>query len=100
MEFDVVVLLEALMLVLFGASWPFNIYKAYKGKTTLGKSIQFDFIVIIGYVLGIIAKLIILDRTGSLQYSFWFYLLDITLVTIDICIYFRNLKIDKKEGRL
>lgn len=100
MEFDIVVLLEALMLVLFGASWPFYIYKAYKGETTLGKSIQFDFIVITGYVLGIIAKLIILNRTGSLQYSFWFYLIDIALVSADVFIFFRNLKIDKAKGRI
>ena len=49
---------------------------------------------------GITAKIILFKRTGELQASFWFYLADILLVSTDIVLYFRNLKIDKKMGRI
>lgn len=94
------VLFEAIMLVGFGCSWPFNIAKSIKSKTTLGKSLYFEIIVVISYLFGVAAKLIIFRETGVLQYSFWFYILDITLVMTDICLYIRNRKIDKKMGRI
>ena len=97
---DAAVLCETIMLILFGFSWPFNIAKSLKSKTTLGKSLVFEVIVIVGYLFGVAAKLIIYSNTGVLQYSFWFYLLDIALVSTDIVLYFRNLKLDKQAGRL
>ena len=97
---DAVVLLESLMLIIFGCSWPANIYKSIKSRTTLGKSLLFEIMIVIGYCCGVAAKLIIFKRTGELQYSFWFYILDIALVSTDICLYFRNLRIDKKMGRI
>lgn len=97
---DLAVLFETIMLVSFGFSWPFNIAKSLKSKTTLGKSVAFEIIVVIGYLFGIAAKIIIFNRTGVLQYSFWFYILDILLVSTDIVLYCRNYKIDKKMGRI
>ena len=97
---DVAVLCETIMLITFGCSWPFNIAKSLKSKTTLGKSVYFEIIVVIGYFFGIAAKLIIYNRTGVLQYSFWFYILDILLVVTDICLYIRNYRLDKAEGRI
>ena len=97
---DTAVLCETIMLIAFGCSWPFNIAKSLKSKTTLGKSVSFEIIVVIGYFFGIAAKLIIYNRTGTLQYSVWFYILDILLVTTDIFLYYRNYKLDKKEGRI
>lgn len=97
---DVAVLCETIMLITFGCSWPFNIAKSLKSKTTLGKSVYFEIIVVIGYFFGIAAKLIIYNRTGVLQYSFWFYILDILLVSTDICLYIRNYRLDKAEGRI
>lgn len=88
------------MLVGFGCSWPFNIAKSIKSRTTLGKSVYFEIIVIISYLFGVTAKLMIYNDTGVLQYSFWFYLLDIALVSTDVVLYFRNLRIDKKLGRI
>ena len=32
---------ELLMIVCFGVSWPINIYKAWKARTTKGSSVQF-----------------------------------------------------------
>ena len=89
-----------MMLVIFGCSWPANIHKSVVSRTTLGKSLTFEVMVVIGYICGLLAKVIIYNRTGELQTSFWFYLLDIALVSTDIVLYFRNLGIDKREGRL
>ena len=48
---------EIAMLVLFGLSWPFNIAKSYKSRTTKGKSLIFEICVIIGYLFGYAASL-------------------------------------------
>ena len=97
---DIVVLCEIMMLIIFGCSWPANIHKSLTSKTTLGKSLVFEVLVVIGYLCGITAKIIIFNKTGEMQASFWFYLLDIVLVSTDIVLYFRNLKIDKEMGRI
>ena len=34
---------ELLMIVCFGVSWPLNIYKAWKARTTKGSSVPFYF---------------------------------------------------------
>ena len=91
---------ETMMLVLFGCSWPLNILKSLRSRTTLGKSLGFEILVVTGYMFGIAAKIIIFSVTGVLQYSFWFYIIDILLVSTDIIIYFRNLSLDKKAGRI
>ena len=88
------------MLIIFGCSWPANIYKSLTSRTTLGKSLAFEIMVVIGYLCGITAKIILFNRTGELQASFWFYLADILLVSTDIVLYFRNLRIDRQMGRI
>ena len=49
---------EAGMLICFGFAWPVNIYKSYKSRTAKGKSVFFLLIIILGYVFGIINKLL------------------------------------------
>ena len=46
-------LLEALMLVCFGLSWPTNAYKGWKAGTAAGTSWQFIGLITLGYVAGI-----------------------------------------------
>ena len=41
---------EALMLICFGASWPFAIIKTIRAKNPAGKSYLFSVLVIIGYM--------------------------------------------------
>lgn len=92
---DIVQLCEILMLVAFGVSWPFNITKSVRSRTAKGKSVHFEFIIIVGYLCGVVAKFITFSETGVLAYSTWFYFADIAMVSIDICLYFRNTKLDK-----
>ena len=43
--------LEAIMLILFGISWPFNLMKSIKTRSTKGKSLLFLVLIEVGYML-------------------------------------------------
>ena len=51
-------ILEILMVVCFGCSWPMNVRKSYLARTTKGKSLGFLIMICIGYVCGIASKVI------------------------------------------
>ena len=82
---------EALMLLSFGAAWPASIHRSWKSRSTKGKSLVFMLIVLFGYTAGIVHNLI-----DTPNYVLAFYLLDVTMVTIDLCLYFRNRRIEKE----
>ena len=90
-------ILEAVMVICFGISWPMSIMKSYKSRTAKGKSLFFLFMIWIGYVAGVIWKLIELSNTGVFKYPSYFYILNLVMVSIDICLYFRNRKLDKEK---
>ncbi len=94
---DIVQLCEIAMLIAFGCSWPFNISKSWRSRTAKGKSVTFEFIIVGGYLIGLLGKLITWRRTGALAYSTWFYIADIAMVAIDIVLYYRNTALDKKR---
>ena len=50
--------LEVIMIVSFGASWPLNVLKSYKARTTKGKSLAFLLLIFFGYIAGIVSKLV------------------------------------------
>lgn len=93
---DIVQLCEILMLISFGMSWPFNLLKSWQSRTAKGKSLIFEIIVVFGYSIGLVGKLITWNRTGVWAYSIWFYIADIAMVVTDICLYFRNMVFDRK----
>lgn len=78
--------LETVMIVSFGVSWPLNLMKAYRSRCTGGKSVLFDYFILLGYICGVISK--IMTRTYNL--AFYFYFPNITMVTLDILLYYRN----------
>ena len=94
---DIVQLCEIVMLIAFGCSWPFNISKSLRSRTAKGKSVAFEFVIVGGYLIGLLGKLITWRRTGVLAYSTWFYIADIAMVVIDIVLYFRNTALDKQR---
>ena len=83
-------LFETGMLLCFGASWPFNIAKSYRSRTAGGKSIGFQLLVIIGYLLGITGKII----THNVNYVVAVYILDLAMVAVDLALTIRNKKLD------
>ena len=92
-------ILEVIMLVCFGFSWPINAIKAYKARTAKGKSLWFLLLIITGYIAGITSKLINEAYMASFDtkwYVLFFYILNMTMVCVDLGIYFRNRKLDKE----
>ena len=85
------------MLIAFGFSWPFNIIKSWKSGTARGKSIAFEYIIVAGYLIGLLGKIISWRITGELAYSVWFYIADIIMVGTDIVLYYRNVALDRQE---
>ena len=85
-------ILEILMVVCFGFSWPMNVMKSYKARTTKGKSLGFLIMICIGYVCGIASKII----GGSFKwYVMFFYVLNLCMVLLDVAMYARNYRLDQ-----
>lgn len=92
---------ELLMIVCFGVSWPLNIYKAWKAQTTKGSSVQFYFLILVGYLFGITSKIIKLNNgIHTPGYVWFFYILNSVIVTLGIIVWFRNRRLDKQRGIL
>lgn len=84
---------ESLMLVCFGASWPFSIAKTLRTRCVRGKSAIFLALIVVGYASGIVAKFLNADpQTGRVQPVVWLYGLNLAMVAFDLCLYgcFRN----------
>ena len=83
-------ILETLMILCFGISWPINLAKAWRSRSTGGKSIMFDYLIGIGYVCGIASKWL----SQNFNLAFWFYFPNLIMVTLDILLYYRNKKLE------
>ncbi len=83
-------------MILFGASWPFNVVKSYRARTAKGKSLQFLIIIIVGYVAGITSKILTFDAGEWLKWlALSVYILNLLMVSTDLALYVRNIRIDK-----
>ena len=89
--------LEICMVVSFGISWPLNVMKSYKARTTKGKSLAFLVLIFFGYICGIASKLL---APSFKWYVLFFYVLNFLMVFTDFIIYWRNHKLDKEAGVL
>ena len=89
--------LEICMVVSFGCSWPLNVIKSYKARTTKGKSLAFLILIFVGYICGITSKLL---APSFKWYVLFFYVLNFIMVGADLVIYYRNYQLDKKAGIL
>lgn len=85
---------EMLMLLCFGAAWPFSIYRSYKSKSVAGKSPYFLVILIFGYIFGILNKILY-----NLDFVIYLYCLNLIMVTTDLVLYFKNSKLLKTEQK-
>ena len=66
-------ILETVMMICFGISWPLSVYKSYKARSAAGKIML-----------------------NNITPAFYFYIINITIVSIDIALYFRNRKFDRQ----
>lgn len=91
-------ILEIIMIVSFGFSWPMNVIKSYKARTTKGKSLAFLLLIFFGYVAGIMSKFLNPDYMANIStkwYVLFFYFLNWFMVGCDLLIYVRNKRLDK-----
>jgi len=77
---------ESIMLVCFGLSWPISVWKSWTSKSTKGKSIVFTAAILVGYIFGIMGKIL----NQNINYVLALYLINVIFVTIDFCLYFVN----------
>lgn len=85
-------LFEIGMLVCFGAAWPLNIYKSFKSRTSAGRSILFQWAILLGYICGIVHKILY-----SRDVVLFLYVLNFVMVAIDTVLYFRNKQLDRQR---
>ena len=83
---------EFIMLACFGLSWPISVYKSIKSKSTQGKSIVFIIAIIIGYISGVIGKIV----NDQLTYVLIIYCFNLIVVSVDLVLFFINRKNEKK----
>ncbi len=87
-------ILETIMLLCFGAAWPFSIWKSYKSQSNEGKSIWFLIVIFIGYVAGSLHKLIY-----NFDIVFYLYVLNGLMVFADMLLYLRNARLQMAKPK-
>ena len=82
---------EAIMLICFGAAWPFAIVKSWRSRTSKGKSVPFLFVILVGYAAGIMNKV---TQGQCHDPVLLLYVANALMVGIDVALYFRNRRFD------
>ena len=91
-------ILEIIMIVSFGFSWPANVMKSWKARSAKGKSITFLCLILFGYVAGIASKFmnpVYMADFSKKWYVLVFYILNFSMVFTDLMLYFRNKHLDR-----
>ena len=77
-------ILELIMVLCFGLSWPISIIKTLKTKSATGKSPFFIGFIVLGYICGIISKIL----SNNITYVFVFYCINLVTTSFDLCLHF------------
>ncbi len=85
---------EAMMLVCFGLSWPMNILKSWRTRSAVGKSLAFLLIIEVGYICGMLNKVLV-----RFDWVFFLYVLNFCMVGTDVILYFRNRRLDRLRAQ-
>lgn len=94
-------ILEIIMVLSFGASWPFSVIRSYRSRSTKGKSPVFLCLIIFGYAAGIAAKLTNETYMASFSQKWYvlvFYIINLLMVSADLLIYFRNRRLCRVQA--
>ena len=97
-------LMEMMMVICFGISWPLNISKAWKARTAKGASVLFYWFIWIGYICAITGKIALILHNAPQPwyesvkwYVMFFYILNTLMVSGGILIYYRNRRLDEAQ---
>ena len=92
-------ILEVIMVISFGLSWPISIFKTLSAKTAKGKSPIFISLIVFGYICIIISKIITKTLPGGeLGFAFPFYCINLAMTSFDLGLNIYYRKKDAKEG--
>ena len=75
-------LLEVVMLLCFGFSWPVSLIKNIRAKSAKSTSLAFMCLILFGYAAGITAKVM----TAGTNYVFYVYLFNIVMVLANLAV--------------
>lgn len=75
---------EAAMLICFGISWPFAVYRTWKSKSSHAKSFVFLWLIFSGYLCGVIHKFIY-----NLDYVIILYVINGMMAMADLILSYR-----------
>ena len=91
--------MEVMMMLCFGVSWPISIHKSRTSRTARGKSVIFEYFILIGYAFGIARKFLQITAGAGNGWLFWlslgFYFLNSAAVITDVALYYRNRRFDR-----
>lgn len=87
-------ILETIMIICFGLSWPLSIRRSITSKSTRGKSLMFMVFILVGYFAGLTSKML----TQTYNLAFYFYFPNIIMVATDIALYFRNKRYEASQA--
>ena len=95
-------ILEIMMILSFGASWPLNVLKSWRARSTKGKSLAFLLLIFFGYIAGIASKFTsesYMAQFAEKWYVLFFYFLNLVMVGFDLRLYIRNYRLDKQNEK-
>jgi hypothetical protein len=83
---------ELLMLVCFGISWPFSVYKSWKSRSAKGKSLVFLLAVWLGYISGILHKVFFAP-----DFVIAVYIFNLSMVSLDLLLFLANTRRERRS---
>lgn len=86
-------IMETIMLICFGCSWPLSLMKNIKAKSSKGMSLSFTLMIITGYIAGITAKIV----DGNYSFVLAAYVINLLMVSANVVIYFYNKNLDERR---
>ncbi|MBR4235301.1 MAG: hypothetical protein IKR85_04480 [Clostridia bacterium] len=95
-------ILETVMIVSFGLSWPVNAVKAWRARSAKSTSVLFLCLILFGYAAGIVSKLLNESYMADISrkwYVLFCYCLNFAVVSVNLGIYFRNRALDAENVR-
>lgn len=86
-------ILETVMLICFGLSWPVSLIKTLRAKSAKSSSISFMCLILVGYTAGIIAKVM----TTGCNFVFYVYIFNVVMVLANLIVTLKNRAADERS---
>jgi len=85
-------ILETIMLICFGLSWPMSVVRNIRAKTAKSMSLGFIVLIMCGYIAGISAKIF----NHNYSYVLAVYIFNLLAVSANLVVYFINRSYDHR----